>query len=84
MLANKFSDLKGGRFYDDYYLYFSSYSEAEEVLKYLQSIFGEHLVEINEEKTVIKQFPFEFEKEWASLVPTFKIRTTVKGAVNRY
>jgi hypothetical protein len=79
ILTSKFGDLKGGRFYDDYYLYFKNYSDAEDVLKYLQSIFGEHLVEINEEKTIIQQLPYEFEKEWAVNLSNYKIRTSPKG-----
>jgi hypothetical protein len=58
--------LKGVRFVDDYYLYFSTRSEAESALADLHTAANHFAVEINPLKTMIKELP-------ESLLPTWKV-----------
>ncbi|MBU0711338.1 RNA-directed DNA polymerase [bacterium] len=77
-LSDKFS-IKGYRFVDDCYFYFSSYSDAEKLFKYFQSILTDFSLDINEEKTCIKQLPYPFETAWVIALSNFRIRTNKKG-----
>jgi hypothetical protein len=58
--------LKGTRSYDDYYLYFSSVSEAEKGLAAFHEVQREFELEINDPKTEIVQLPESIEPQWKS------------------
>lgn len=78
-LKTKFPFIKGYRYVDDYYLYFSSQADAERVFKFLQTILTDFTLIINEEKTTIKKFPFEFEAEWTIALNDFTISEKPKS-----
>lgn len=78
-LKTKFPFIRGYRFVDDYYLYFSSQADAEKVFKFLQTILTDFTLIINEEKTTIKKFPFEFEAEWTIALNDFSISEKPKS-----
>jgi len=81
-LKTKFPFIKGYRYVDDYYLYFSSQADAERVFKFLQTILTDFTLIINEEKTTIKKFPFEFEAEWTIALNDFAISEKPKSKGN--
>jgi hypothetical protein len=60
MVQKKFkTSIKGFRYIDDYYVYCENQADAEKVFKFIQSIFTEYQLDINEEKTKISKSPFE-------------------------
>jgi len=65
-------DLRGCRYFDDYYLYVSTRDEAEKVLKILQKILTDFQLEVNESKVAIKEFPFSFEDEFVLVLNQFQ------------
>jgi len=75
-LISQIGDLNGARYYDDYFLFFSDYAEAEKTLKCLQSILAAYHLDINEEKTRIERFPvpYFFESSWAIFLSIFEFR----------
>lgn len=78
-LQEKFKTLKGYRFYDDYYFYFSRKEEAEEVLKYLQLFLNDFQLSLNERKTTIIQYPYPYDTEWALPLRKFLFRMDEKS-----
>jgi len=78
-LKTKFPFIKGYRYVDDYYLYFSSQADAERVFKFLQTLLTDFTLIINEEKTTIKKFPFEFQAEWTITLNDFAISEKPKS-----
>lgn len=75
MVQNKFkTSIKGFRYIDDYYIYCENQANAEKVFKFIQSIFTEYQLEINEEKTKISKSPFPFETDWSIELGTFTFR----------
>jgi hypothetical protein len=76
MVQNKFktSAIIGFRYIDDYYIYCENQADSEKVFKYLQSIFNEYQLDINEEKTKITKSPFPFEADWAIELGSFIFR----------
>lgn len=57
-------DLAGLRFVDDYYLYFTTRSEAESVLADLHRAANQFAVEINPLKTAIRELPESLQPSW--------------------
>ncbi|MDY9926939.1 RNA-directed DNA polymerase [Methanosarcina sp.] len=78
-LGEVFSALKGYRYYDDYYFYFSKREEAEEVLKHLQYLLNEFQLSLNEKKTIIIQYPYPYDTEWALPLRKFQFRMDERG-----
>ena len=78
MIQKRFnsSAIKGFRYIDDYYIYCENQDDAEKVFKFIQSIFTEFQLEINEEKTKITKSPFPFEADWAIELGSFTFRKT--------
>lgn len=75
MVQKKFkTSIKGFRYIDDYYIYCESQADAEKVFKFIQSIFTEFQLDINEEKTKISKSPFPFETDWSIELGTFTFR----------
>lgn len=76
MIQKKFntSAIKGFRYIDDYYIYCENQADSEKVFKYVQSIFTEFQLDINEEKTKISKFPFPYEPDWSIELGSFTFR----------
>ncbi len=75
MVQKKFkTSIKGFRYIDDYYIYCKNQADAEKVFKFIQSIFTEYQLDINEEKTKISKSPFPFETDWSIELGTFRFR----------
>lgn len=75
MIQDKFkTSVKGFRYIDDYYIYCRNQADAEEVFKYIQSVFAEFQLDINEEKTKISKSPFPFETHWSIELGSFTFR----------
>ena len=75
MVQKKFkTSIKGFRYIDDYYIYCENQADAEKVLKFIQSIFTEFQLDINEEKTRISKSPFPFETDWSIELGSFLFR----------
>lgn len=76
LIQKKFnsSTVKGHRYIDDYYIYCESQADSEKVFKYIQSIFTEFQLDINEEKTKISKSPFPFESDWSIELGSFTFR----------
>jgi hypothetical protein len=75
MVQKKFKTaIKGFRYIDDYYIYCENQADAEKVFKFIQSIFNEYQLDINEEKTKISKAPFPFETDWSIELGTFTFR----------
>ena len=75
-IQKELKDLKyeGTRYYDDYYFYIDSYSDAEKILKVVQKILNEFQLETNESKVKIKELPFAFEARWTLALSAFHFR----------
>jgi hypothetical protein len=73
-LRDKIPDLVGYRYVDDMYFYFDDQAKAEICLKEIQHIFKELELQINIEKTSIKNLPCGIEDEWVIALRTFVIR----------
>ena len=63
-LVTRFPNIKAVRYVDDYSIYVSSRSDAEEVLKFMQTLLSNYLLAPNEDKTLVKEFPFNTDPEW--------------------
>jgi hypothetical protein len=63
-LKSKFPDIKAFRYFDDYYLYVDSEERVQMALKYIQQIFAELQLSMNESKLKIQRFPFGFQEDW--------------------
>jgi hypothetical protein len=66
----------GFRFIDDYYLYFDTFSEAEQALSQLHKILKEFELEINPAKTSIIELPEPLESAWISHIRRCDISPT--------
>jgi hypothetical protein len=78
-LKSKLGDIKGFRYMDDYYLYFSTKTEAEYALSALHSIMKDYELELNPNKTIIEELPLSLEQGWVSELRNYNIRETIKG-----
>jgi hypothetical protein len=82
-LQEKIESIRGYRFYDDLFLYFSSREDAEKGLKNLQFILSEYQLSLNEAKTNITRFPSTFDENWVVQLHSFKFRSYIKKKANR-
>lgn len=74
LLQEKLGLIKGCRYYDDVYLYFSTREEAEKGLKTIQYILTDFQLSINEEKTKIDRFPSTFDDIWVIQINSYEFR----------
>jgi hypothetical protein len=75
IIQNKFKTaIKSFRYIDDYYIYCETQADSEKVFKFIQSIFTEYQLDINEEKTKISKSPFPFETDWSIELGSFTFR----------
>jgi hypothetical protein len=77
-LQQEFNNLKGYRYYDDYYFYLSNKDEAYKVLKYLQFLLNDLQLSLNEEKSTIKKYPMPYDDEWVLPLSTFNLSDEVE------
>lgn len=77
-LQTKLESIKGYRYYDDVYLYFSSREEAEKGLKTLQYILTDFQLSINEQKTDITRFPSAFDENWVVQLSSYEFRDNIE------
>ena len=73
-LQSKLPSLRGTRLIDDYSLYFSTLSEAEEALAVLHEVSREFELEINDPKTDLIPLPERLEPPWKSDLRNLVIR----------
>jgi hypothetical protein len=78
LLIEKLNLIRGYRFYDDLYLYFSSKEGAEKGLRHIQYILNDFQLSINEEKTSITIFPTTFDENWAIQISSFEFRNNIE------
>lgn len=78
LLQEILGSIKGYRYYDDVYFYFSSREEAEKGLKKLQYILTDFQLSINEEKTNITRFPSTFDEIWVIQLNSFVFRNNIE------
>ncbi len=78
LLQKKLGSIKGYRYYDDVYFYFSSREDAEKGLKKLQYILTDFQLSINEKKTNITKFPSTFDENWVIQLNSFVFRNNVE------
>lgn len=80
MVQKKFkTSVKGFRYIDDYYLYCDNQADSEKVFKFVQSIFTEYQLDINEEKTKISKSPFPYESDWSIELGSFTFRKQLQS-----
>lgn len=77
-IQNKLGKVNGFRYRDDYYLYFDSQREAEELLPYVERVLKKYELDINQEKSEIKKLPEEIEPLWISEINSYLIRDEKK------
>jgi hypothetical protein len=75
-LCAEFPNIRGYRYIDDYHLFLKSQEEAERVLKYLQSLFADYELDLNDAKTDVVRFPQSFESSWTINLSSFKLHDT--------
>ncbi len=73
-LMEKMPSARGTRSIDDYYLYFSTVSEAESCIAAIHEIGREFELDINESKTEIVLLPDSLEPRWKNDLRSFTIR----------
>lgn len=78
------NNIEGCRFYDDYYLYVNTSSEAEGVLKEMQRLLDDFGLSINEEKIQIRTFPFELEDQFAVTLSKYDLKNCTENDLRIY
>ena len=83
-LQESIGKLKGFRYVDDIYMYFSSLGEAEEALHHITNIFAEFELELNSQKTKIIELHNEVEPEWISELRLHTVRKNSEKDIISY
>lgn len=78
-LVQKVPKLRGFRFIDDYELTFSTRSNAEFALGYLQEVMSEFELALSAEKTSLIELPSTIEPEWTRDLRDYAMRPVGKG-----
>jgi len=81
-ISKKLGEVKGFRYIDDYYLYFSTRSEAESALHIVISILKEFELELNPAKTDILQLPEPLERTWVPELRLYSFRKSKTAQKN--
>ncbi|MNC13205.1 reverse transcriptase [compost metagenome] len=82
LFQQRVPQVNGFRYVDDYYLYFDSFSSAEQACSTLHQILREFELDHNLAKTSITSLPEVLEKEWATELRIFDIRTNPTAQKN--
>ena len=77
-LQERFSDLNGIRYVDDFFFFVNRLSDAEKILDGLNRVLKEFELEVNELKTDIQKLPQPFEPLWKQELRSFRIRSEQK------
>lgn len=64
LLELNFKGLKAYRYFDDYFIYPKDELEGQLILTFLQKNLSEFQLTLNETKTKLRKYPFEFEEDW--------------------
>jgi len=72
------------RYYDDYYFYTRTFSDAEKILKITQHVLNDFQLETNENKVQIKELPFSFEADWAPQLSIFRFKSVNKYEIRNF
>ena len=78
-LANRFANLRGLRYFDDYEFPFQQQSDAEAMLASLQEVLLGYELRLNPRKTSVRMPPIEFESEWVRDTRAFRFRKSARG-----
>lgn len=82
LIKKQIPRIKGYRYIDDMYFFFHTYSEAEKTLIKIQQILKEYELQINADKTIIRQIPHGIEPDWVIQLRKFEIRETPRTQHN--
>lgn len=82
LFQQRVPQVNGFRYVDDYYLYFDTFSSAEQACSTLHQILREFELDHNLAKTSITSLPEVLEKEWATELRVFDIRTNPTAQKN--
>jgi hypothetical protein len=66
-------NINGYRYIDDYFFYFKSQEDAEDIRSFLQELLHEYELELNSSKTHIYELPMSTENRWVSDIRYFKL-----------
>lgn len=84
LLAREFPNLKGGRYIDDYFLYFEEKEQANEVLRKLHEIISDFELNINREKTEISELPdYLGDIKWRYELSMYSFKNDRESQLNR-
>jgi hypothetical protein len=73
-LCQKFKNIEGFRYFDDYELYTNSNSEAEAIISYLEECLSYFELSLNPKKTRFEKLPQTLDTKWASELKSKIIR----------
>lgn len=81
IISDRFKDynIKVFRYYDDYYVYVDTLTQAEKVLKFLNKTLTDFQFDINESKTSITQLSYSFDSVWGVNLKSFNFRNSITG-----
>jgi hypothetical protein len=79
MEISKLPNLKGFRFYDDFYLYFTNKQDAENALTTLNVALGKYELETNPRKTEITEIPISVDSKWKPELSLYKFRESASA-----
>ncbi|MFL0558038.1 MULTISPECIES: RNA-directed DNA polymerase [Paenibacillus] len=82
LFQQRVGQVKGFRFVDDYYLYFESMSDAEQACSALHQTLREFELDHNLAKTTMMNLPEILEKEWATELRIFDVRSNLTAQKN--
>nr|WP_275441580.1 RNA-directed DNA polymerase [Brevibacillus laterosporus] len=82
LFSQRVPQARGFRFVDDYYLYFDTIANAEQACSALHQILREFELDHNLAKTSITHLPELLEKEWASELRVYDVRTNPTAQKN--
>lgn len=72
------------RYYDDYYFYFNTIGDADNVLKKVQKILYEFRLETNEFKVSINELPFKYVADWSVTLSNFRFSSANNYELRNY
>jgi len=82
LFQQRVPQVRGFRFVDDYYLYFDTIANAEQACSALHQILREFELDHNLAKTSITPLPEVLEKEWATELRVYDVRTNPTAQKN--
>lgn len=74
-IQNKFPDIQGCRYYDDWFFYVDTHDEAKRLLRIVIDTLGEFGLEVNLSKVEINEMPIAVLDDFAERLSSFNFRT---------